>query len=63
MKRIKIGLEDILVVLEAMHANGTKDIIFFDHEGLPAIADADEPENMITFQTFDDEINDADAVH
>lgn len=63
MKRVKIALEDILVVLEAMQANGTKDIIVFDNDGTPAIADAEEPENMVTFQTFDDEINDADAVH
>lgn len=53
MKRVKIELMDLLVVLEAMNENGTKDIIFLEHAGLPAIADADEPENLITFQTFD----------
>lgn len=65
MKKIKINLEDILIVLEAMQNNGTQDIIFFEHSGLPAIADADEPDNIITFQTFDPEAEtkDGDAIH
>lgn len=54
MKKVKIALEDLLIVLEAMEVNGTKDIIFFDYNGKPAIADADEPEQIITF-ALDDE--------
>lgn len=65
MKKVKICLSDLLVVLDAMAENGTQDIIFLDHGGLPAIADADEPENLITFQTFDptEETKEGDPVH
>lgn len=65
MKKVRISLDDVLVVLEAMQANGTKDIIVFDHEGVPALADADEPDNMITFQAFDsdDEFNEDGKIH
>lgn len=45
-----------------MEVNGTKDIIFFDYNGKPAIADADEPEQIITF-ALDDETPDEDVVH
>lgn len=67
MKKIKINLEDLLVVLEAMRENGTTDIIFFEHGDsmLPAICDANEPDNIIAFQTFDPEVEDKDgnAIH
>lgn len=65
MKKIKVNLDDILIVLEAMKENGTQDVVFFEHEGMPAIADADEPENIVRFQTFDPELEDKDgnAVH
>lgn len=65
MKSVKISLQDILEVLLAMEANGTQDLLIFDHEGIPALADADEPENRIQFQTFDDteEANDSDSIH
>lgn len=61
MKKIKIDIRDLMVVLEAMVENGTTEIVFFDHDDLPAIADADEPDNFITFQTFDEEVEDKDG--
>ena len=57
MKSVKINLDDILIVLDAMKANGTEDVLIFEHEGIPALADAAEPDNMITFQTFDPDEN------
>lgn len=65
MKKIKVNLEDILVVLEAMRENGTEDVVFFESDGMPAIADADEPENVIRFQTFDPEAENekGEAIH
>jgi hypothetical protein len=65
MKRIKVNLDDILMVLDAMKENGTQEVVFFESEGMPAIADADEPENIIRFQPFDSEVEniDGDAVH
>lgn len=51
MKKVKIELEDLLIVLEAMSSNGTKEIIIFDYEGVPAICDADSQEDVITFAT------------
>lgn len=53
MRKIKVPLEDILIVLEAMMHQGTTDIIIFNYNGVPAIADANEPENIITFATED----------
>lgn len=66
MKTVKINLLDVLAVLEAMKDSGTQDILVFDHEGIPAIADANEPENMVTFTTFDGEeemIKDGEELH
>ena len=56
---------DLLIVLEAMQEQGTTSIIFFEYENMPAIADAETPENSITFQTFDptDETKDGDKIH
>lgn len=51
MKKIKIPLDDLLTVLSAMKENGTVDIVFFTHNDLPAIADYDEMDNVITFQS------------
>jgi hypothetical protein len=51
MKKVKISLDDLLVVLEAMKDSaGTKDIMFFEFNGMPAICDAEDPDNIITFQ-------------
>jgi hypothetical protein len=45
-----------------MIENGTKEIIFFEHgAGLPAIADADDPDNIIAFQTYDEQAEDKDG--
>lgn len=65
MRKVKINLDDILIVLDAMKENGTEDVIFFEHGGLPAIADADEPDNIVTFQTFDPDLEnkDGDPIH
>lgn len=65
MKTVKIDLQDILVVLDAMAENGTQQVIFFEKDGLPAICDAEEPDNIIMFQTFDSEVEnkDGDAIH
>lgn len=65
MRKVKIDLQDILVVLQAMEENGTKQVIFFEKDGLPSICDAEEPDNIIMFQTFDDtqETKDGDAIH
>lgn len=65
MKKIKIDILDLMVVLEAMIEQGTTNIIFFEHNDMPAIADAETPENSITFQTFDptEETKDGDKIH
>lgn len=65
MKKIKISLQDLLVVLQAMAENGTEEIIFFEKNGVPALSDAEEPDNIITFQTFDpeQETKDGDSIH
>ena len=39
-----------MVVLQAMvDSEGTTEIIFFEFNGMPALADANEPDNIITF--------------
>lgn len=63
MKKIRLPLLDLLVVLEAMNEQGTTEIILFEHDDLPAIADAAEPENYITFQTDEMENEDGDKIH
>lgn len=61
MKRVKIDLNDLMVVLEAMKENGTTEIVFFEHGNLPAISDAADMDSVITFQTFDPEQEDKDG--
>lgn len=40
MKKIRLNLQDLLSVLEALSANGTEDVIIFEHSsGYPAIVD------------------------
>ncbi len=52
MKKVKIELEELLAVLEAMRdSGGTTEIIIFEHNSLPAICDANEPDNIVTFRT------------
>lgn len=55
MKKVKLSLEDLLSVLEAMAMADVKDIIFLEYDGHPAICDADDPENLITFQAINEE--------
>lgn len=62
MKRVQIAIEDLMIVLEAMQGNGTTDIILFEYNDQPALADAAEPENIISFQVTDDQ-NDDSMVH
>lgn len=64
MRKIKIPLEDLLAVLEALREGGTKDIVFFTHNDLPAIADFDDMDQVITFQSVDAEgkVDDEDEV-
>jgi hypothetical protein len=59
MKRVKISLSDLLIVLQAMQDDGTEDVIVFEHNGMAALCDADETENIITFQAVD-ETDDSD---
>lgn len=62
---MKISLDDLLVVLQAMKdTNDTRDIMFFEFNGMPAICDADDPDNIITFQSVseDGEVNEDDEV-
>jgi hypothetical protein len=66
LKKIKIDIADLMVVLEAMVENGTKEIIFFEYNEYPAIADADDPDGVITFQSVNEkgEVNEEDeTVH
>lgn len=65
MKKVKISLDDLLVVLEAMKETaGTKDILFFEFNGMPALCDAEDPDNIITFQSVSEtgEVNEEDEV-
>lgn len=55
MKRIKLNIDDLISVLEALkESGGTKEVIFFEYKDLPALADADEPENIIMFQAVEE---------
>lgn len=45
-----------MVVLEAMRdTSQTEEIIFFEYNGYPAIADANDPDNVITFQSVSED--------
>ncbi len=55
MKKVKISIQDLLVVLDAMVENNTTDIIFFSYNDYPAIADADDPDSVITFQSVSED--------
>ncbi len=64
MKKIKVNVDDLIVVLEALKDGGTSSVILFEFEGTPAMADADEPENIILFQASEDQgMDDEDVVH
>jgi hypothetical protein len=56
-------LEDLLSVLEQMRdSGGTVQVIIFEHDGMPAICDADEPGNIIAFAP-DPEAEDDETLH
>lgn len=64
MKKIKINIDDLIQVLEVLRDNGgTKDVIFFEYNNLPAMADAAEPENIIMFQSVEGTAEDEDVIH
>lgn len=63
MKKIKVNVDDLITVLEALKENGTSSVILFEYEGTPAMADADEPENIILFQSSEQDEADEDVVH
>lgn len=63
MKKIRIDITDLIAVLETLkESGGTKEVIFFDHDGSPALADADDPENLILFQQAEDEDPETDEM-
>lgn len=51
MKSVTISIEDLMVVLEALKENGSTEIMLFEYNGAPAMSDASEPDNIISFQT------------
>jgi hypothetical protein len=67
MRKVKISLDDLLVVLESMkETGGTQEITFFEYNGMPAICDSNDPDNIITFQSVNEagEVNEDDeTVH
>lgn len=65
MKKISIPLEDLLIMLEALQDNGCNDIVIFEHEGMPAIADINNPDDLITFRVSeeDEETSETEKVH
>lgn len=65
IKKIKIDIDDLITVLEAMKESaGTESVVIIEHEGLPALADANDMDNIIMFQAVGDEQNtDEDMVH
>lgn len=62
MKKVKIDISDLMIVLEAMMETGTTEIVFFEHGDSPAIADANDLDNIITFSSVSAEgvVNDED---
>lgn len=60
MKKIKLDIQDLLVVLESMIDGGTTEIVFFEHNSFPAIADAENPDNIIAFAPVEDEEEEKD---
>lgn len=65
MRKIKIDIRDLAVVLETMIEEGVTEIIISEHRGLPAIADAENPQDLITFQVYneEEETKDGDKLH
>jgi hypothetical protein len=64
MKKIKISIDDLLTVLDAMKENGTNEIIFFEHNNMPAICDSEDPDSIISFASVNEDgsVNEEDEV-
>ncbi len=62
MKKIKISIDDLLVVLDQMKDGGTQEIYFFVYNDYPAICDANDPESVISFQSVSEDgtVNESD---
>lgn len=54
MRKIRIPLDDLLAALEACKEAGWENIMMFELSGYPAIADADDPDQVITFQSVNE---------
>ncbi len=66
MKSVAVNLQDLIDILEAMRdSGGTTEIVLFERKGMLAICDREQPEDIITFQSFDktEETKDGDKVH
>lgn len=65
MKKIRLNIDDLITVLESLRdSGGTTEIIILDHDGYPAIVDANEQENVIMFQVDESEpVDPEDQVH
>jgi hypothetical protein len=56
LKQIKIDITDLISLLEDLHEGGIHKVIIFELGGLPAIADAEDPEGtIVTFSTDESE--------
>lgn len=55
MKKVKIAIADLITVLDVMRENGTTDVIFMEWQGLPAICDSADQDNIISFAIEDGE--------
>jgi hypothetical protein len=66
MKQIRIPLPDLILVLELMQQeNQTKEVVICEHEGAPAIYDADDPDQIVMFMETPEELiqDDDDVLH
>lgn len=65
MKRVSVDIQDLIDILMDFQEAGCSEVVFFEKEGLPAIADKEDPESIIMFQIFDktEETKDGEKVH
>ena len=54
MKKIKISLDDLLAALEVCKEAGWRNVMIFELNNYPAVADADDPDQVITFQSVNE---------
>lgn len=56
MKKLKISVEQLMALLtEMQETGGTETIYIFEHNGMPAICDADDEDNYIIFSTGEED--------